>query len=315
MHANSSGKDQKLLRYISSITLIIGLAMNTCAAPTTVPEVHPAATLPCFPGAYYRKAVSSFDTWTGIEAIVKLPEMDYDMSRLKPTGRPLDNASIYLGGRAGDQEIDCGVSWEIIKEADGSVSKVGKAFRPFWRNDQWHSGPAKPEYYYRPGDVIRMKVENTQDGKLLMRIDLLARAGDKNADLEPMTAVDETTAIVATAPAKPSDDNRLTTAPVDAISSFTSVFDASEFRLERLKQFKRVNGLDQSGNEGKAVQPTDTRISNATWSESWLLRGAKRVPMTPSRFTDMRCPDPSHVHVTPFGLTGETVTLIGNPKK
>lgn len=29
-------------------------------------EVVPAASLPCFAGAYYRKAVSSFDSWTGI---------------------------------------------------------------------------------------------------------------------------------------------------------------------------------------------------------------------------------------------------------
>ncbi len=35
-------------------------------------EVAPAKDVPCFPGAYYRKAVSSLDVWTGIGGIVKL---------------------------------------------------------------------------------------------------------------------------------------------------------------------------------------------------------------------------------------------------
>lgn len=281
---------------------------------TDLPEVKPAASAPCFPGAYYRKAVSSFDQWTGIEAVVKLPQPEYDMSRTRPNGRPLDNASVYLGGRASDQEIDCGVNWEIVRESDGTVSTTGKAFRPFIRNEAWHSGPAKPKYYYYPGDVIRMRVENTSDGKLLMRIDLLARAGDEGAQLEPVTEVDETTPIVASEDATPANPKNFATTPVDAISSFTATFDAREFRVDGIKQFKRVNGMDQSGNEGNPVQPTNTRISNAIWQQVWLLRGMNRLPMTRERFTDMRCPDDVHIQVTPVGITGENVTLVGNPE-
>ncbi len=288
-------------------------AMPALAVAEAVPEVKPAASAPCFPGAYYRKAASSFDQWTGIEAVVKLPNPHYDMSRTRPNGRPLDNASVYLGGRAKDQEIDCGVNWEIIREADGSVSTMGKAFRPFIRNEAWHSGPAKPEYYYAPGDVIRMRVENTTDGKLLMRIDLLARAADADALIKPVTEVDETTPVVASKPARGDNPNHLSTMPLDSISSFTSTFDAREFRVDGLKQFKRVNGMDQSGNEGQPVQPTTTKITDAVWQQVWLLRGHERVPMTPKRFTDMRCPDPAHISMQPFGLTGETVSLIGNP--
>ncbi len=301
-----------VFKFFALPVAMCSLLMAATAAET--PEAKPAESAPCFPGAYYRKAASSFDHWTGIEAVVQLPEPSYDMSRVKANGRPLDNASIYLGGRAGDQEIDCGVNWEIVKEADGSVSKIGKAFRPFWRNEKWYSGPAKPEYYFYPGDVIRMKVENTQDGKLLMRIDLLARAKDADKLPEPADSADETTPIVATKPAAGAGDEAFTTKPVDSISSFTTVFDASEFRLEGLKQFKRVNGMDQSGNEGKPVQPTKTRITDAKWREVWLLRGQKRVPMTPERFTDMRCPDPKHIEVSPAGISGEAVSLIGNPE-
>lgn len=293
-----------------SSCIVAALLSSTACGQTS--EITPAPSAPCFPGAYYRKAVSSLDHWTGIEAIVKLPNPEYDANRLKPSGRPIDNASIYLGGNSNDQEIDCGVNWEIIRETDGSVSKVGKAFRPFWRNEKWFSGPANPDYYFYPGDVIRIKVENTQHGKLLMRIDLLARAGTPAAEIRPQVTADETTPIVASRPVqKPQPP--LTTMPTDAITSFTTVFDATGFRKGGLQQYKRVNGLDQSGNEGNPVQPTSTRIADATWQEVWLLRDHKRVPMTPERFTDMRCPDAKHITVSRVGLSGENVTITGNP--
>lgn len=281
------------------------------AATAAASEVTPAPSAPCFPGAYYRKAVSSLDTWSGIEAVVTLPNPDYDKTRLRPSGRPADNASVYLGGNVGEDEIDCGVNWEVIREADGSVSKIGKAFRPFWRNEEWASGPAHPDYYFNPGDVIRMKVENTQDGKLMMRIDLLARAGTPQAKRESQLTTDETTAIAAT---QPVDANRpLSTMPADSITSFTTVFSAESFLKGGLQQYKRVNGLDQSGNEGNPVQPTRTKVTDAVWHEVWLLRGSERLPMTPERFTDMRCPDAKHISVSRVGLSGENVTITGTP--
>jgi len=45
-------------------------------------EVPPASSLRCFPGAYYRKVVSSFDTWNGIVGVVKLGTPAVDMDRL-----------------------------------------------------------------------------------------------------------------------------------------------------------------------------------------------------------------------------------------
>ena len=107
----------------------------------------------------------------------------------------------------------------------------------------------------------------------------------------------------------------LNTVPADSLSSFTTIFAASAFQVGGLQQYKRVNGLDQSGNEGKPVQPTGTVIKDAVWQEVWLLRDNKRVPMTPERFTDMRCPDPKHITVSPVGLSGETVILTGSPAK
>jgi hypothetical protein len=59
-------------------------------------EVAPAASIPCFAGAYYRKAVSSFDVWTGIAGLVKLGTPKIDENRLNEKDKqPLDN----FGGR------------------------------------------------------------------------------------------------------------------------------------------------------------------------------------------------------------------------
>src|SRR5215218_5895731 len=129
-------------------------------------EVTPEKTIPCFPGAYYRKAVSSQDTWSGIEGVITLPQFTPDPDRINPdTGRSLDNPSVYVGGRAENQEIDCGVTWEVTKDANGKVSHAAKAFRPFWRNKEWHSGPAKPDYYYYPGDQLRIRLESAEANK------------------------------------------------------------------------------------------------------------------------------------------------------
>jgi hypothetical protein len=260
--------------------------------PAPPAEVTPVPANPCFPGAYYRKAVSSFDKWQGIEGIVVLPEVEFDKTRVKPsTGRYLDNPSIYLGGRAGDTEIDAGVSWEVVREPDGSVSKQGKAFRPFWRNVRWNSGPAKPDQYYYPGDTIRMRCIAQEPGKLRMQWDLLARKGA------------ETTASLSVA---------------DPLTTFGAEFDAAGFGPDSIQQFKRVNAIDQSGNEGKSVQPTSTTVSRATWRGVWLYREGRRVQMTPARFTDMRCPSPENVRVEPVPdeMPGsEAISLYGSPSR
>ena len=84
-------------------------------------EVPPAAAIPCFPGAYYRKAVTSFDVWTGIAGFVKLGTPKVDEDRLDAeTKQPLDNFSVYMGGNAGGNfEVDAGLSWEFTVDEKG----------------------------------------------------------------------------------------------------------------------------------------------------------------------------------------------------
>ncbi len=242
--------------------------------PASAAEVPPPDHQPCFPGAYYRKAVSSQDVWTGIETIVRLPTPHYDMDRLHPdTNRPLDNSSIYLGGNAGGQESDAGVNWEIIRRPDGTISQQRVAFRPFWRVTAWNSGPAQAEYYYQPGDVLRMAVYTEETDRMTMEIEVLERTGESLEFVQNLGVE-------------------------DAFATLTVTFDAPGYGPGRVQEWKRVNGLDQFGGEGTEVEPTKTRIENAEWLEAWLLRGDEgRFAFTSERYTDMRCPDPAHVTV------------------
>ncbi|MCC5877543.1 MAG: hypothetical protein JJU11_15085 [Candidatus Sumerlaeia bacterium] len=261
--------------------LLTGLFVQGTTA--SAEEIPPEESLPCFPGAYYRKAVSSVDQWTGIEGITVMPTITFDPDRVRDNGRPMDNSSIYMGGRSGGQEIDAGVLWEIIREPDGSISTVGKAFRPFWRNNVWANAPATPEYYYYPGDVLFMSCTVSGPNELKMVIEVLERA-----------------------PESPSQE----------LSRFTTTFDAPGFTIGGNQEFKRVNAIDQYGNEGSGAQPTNARVDGGEWLETNLLRGDDRLPFTTARFTDMRCPNEDNIIVEQTDNAdrgGERITIKGTP--
>lgn len=254
-------------------------------------EVAPAKELPCFPGAYYRKAVSSQDAWTGIEGVITLPEARFDAQRRRPKNPAqfLDNPSVYMGGRAGEQEIDAGVTWEVVREANGTVSKEREAFRPFWRNKGWFTGPAHPDYYFWPGDTIRVRIETPANNKLTMRIELVERGKTGKREVKWWGP---------------------TTRPVEAL---WVDFDAHGFGPGRVQEFKRVNAIDQVGREGKGVDPTNTTVTGAVWHEVYLLRGAERLEFAPKRFTDMRCPRKEHHSVQTGEKGGERIAIFGSP--
>lgn len=285
------------------IVFICSIVSSTTISAAGTPEIAPAPSLPCFKGAYYRKVVSSVDHWAGIEGEITLPHADFDSSRTKAgTGRYLDNPSIYMGGSAEEHEVDCGVSWEVVRHHDGSVSKQGEAFRPFWRTKEWHSAPARPEFYYYPGDTIRMSCVTTESGKLNLTIALLSRAAKQTTG--------------GLSPAETDITSTRSAGWHDPLSTFTTTFDAPGFGPDAMQQFKRVNAIDQSGNEGKDVQPTSTTVEGAIWWEVWLMRGDESLPMKPSRYTDMRCPDATHVQVERGSEedTGERIRITGNPE-
>lgn len=244
-------------------------------------EVPPAASLPCFEGAYYRKAVSSFDVWTGIAGFVKLGTPKVDEDRLDAANKqPLDNFSVYMGGNAGgNYEVDAGLSWSFSTDASGKRSERRNVWRPFWRTKTWNNAPDNPNFYFLPGETVQMAVLIVAPKKLRLIV-----SDGKN-------------------------------------KTFQTDFDAEGFAPNVPRQFKRVNAIDQFGNEGKPVQPTKAEVTGAEWLQTILLRGAgaeaKQIPMDKTRFTDMRCSSDKHIVVTTTDAAkgAEKIDIYGTPKK
>jgi hypothetical protein len=245
-------------------------------------ETAPLQNLPCFAGAHYRKAVSSFDSWTGIAGFVKLGTPKTDENRLDEKDRqPLDNFSVYMGGNAGGKfEVDAGLSWEFTVDETGQKSARRNAFRPFWRTQKagdWNSAPARKEFYFYPGETVQMAV---------------LVAGPKRLRL-----------VVSDGKGK----------------VFQTEFEAEGFVAGLPRQFKRVNAIDQRYNEGKPTQATKAEVTGAEWRQTVLLRGegagAQQLPMTPARFTDMRCTNGAIVvNPTDAAQGGEKIDIFGFPK-
>jgi hypothetical protein len=251
-------------------------------------EVKPEKSMPCFNGAYYRKAVSSKDVWVGISGTVVLPKITFDPSRKndQKSGQFLDNPSVYMGGSMNGQETDVGMTWAVIKDEKGNISAERKAFRPFFRRasypqtgqkDRWQDAPASKEYYWYPGEEIKMSVRVVSDGKLRFTVE-------------------------------------------GAGKHFEADFESDGYKMNGIGEFKRVNAIDQVRNEGKAAQPTKTRVENAVWKETNLFRMQNgkviQVPLHKDRFTDMRCPDPKFIKITANKkqqkIGAETISINGN---
>ena len=252
---------------------------------TTIPknaggEIIPPATLPCFPGAYYRKAVSSFDVWTGIAGLVKLGTPQIDENRLDAeTKQPLDNFSVYMGGNAGENyEVDAGLTWGFSADKNGKRSEKRDAFRIFWRTKTWVEPMVEERLYFYPGETVQMAIYIVAPKKLRL---VVSNGKDK---------------------------------------TFQTDFDAEGFAPNVPRQFKRVNAIDQVRNEGKPAQKTKAQIVGAEWLNTVLLRGAgadaKQIPLDKTRFTDMRCPNNSNIVVTPTNEAkgAEKIDIFGTPK-
>ena len=255
-------------------------------------EIKPAASINCFAGAYYRKAVSSKDKWRGISTKVVLPQIYYDADRPNPDkpGQYLDNFSIYLGGNVNGQETDIGLTWEVIRDAQGNVTPDRRCFRPFWRwtasgsqESKWNNADAQnTDYHFYPGDTLTMSVALISNGMLRFEVIGHGRISHKKFSVD-----------------------------FECIG-YTSVANG---------EYKRVNAIDQVGNEGKPAQATKAKTEGTEWLETNLLRleGSKTitVPMHSKRFTDMRCPSETNIKVTATDadkkIGAEKVNIYGTP--
>lgn len=225
-------------------------------------EIKPQASVACFAGAYYHKAVTSKDLWLGIGGTIKLPTATFDEDRKNPSkpGQYLDNPSIYLGGNMGGQETDIGLTWEVVKDEQGNISAERKAFRPFMRRTSHSSGqasnysnaPAQKEYYWYPGEEVTISIQIIRSGVLKFIVD----GNGKH---------------------------------------YESEYECAGYKQGTRGEFKRVNAIDQVSNEGKPTQATNTKVEGVQWKESFLFRmydgKIVKAPLHTGRYTDMRCPD------------------------
>ncbi|TDO97012.1 hypothetical protein [Flavobacterium sp. 245] len=250
-----------------------------------IDEVLPAATSPCFQGAFYRKAMSSQDYWLGIKGTFVVPTLIDDPNRVNPAkpAQYLDNASIYLGGTSDGQETDIGLTWEVIKDDNGVVSPDRKAFRPFLRRTAYKSeeaalyknAPAEKRYYWYPGETVTMSVQVINPKKILFIVD-------------------------------------------GAGKHYEEEFDAAGYQPSFKAVFKRVNAIDQVANEGKPVQATKAKVIGAKWNKVVLFRKVEgkiyEVPMNTKRYTDMRCPSAANFSVAKIETDdSESIDIMGTP--
>lgn len=236
----------------------------------------------CFSGSIYRKVVSSRDYWLGIEALITLPEFIPDPERIDSTAKNyfLDVSSIYMGGNA-ESESDVGLAWRTGYRSYDSkeLSKEAITFRPFWRyitethqNFYCDLNPHEFEFYYYPGDTIRMSVYSPKPGFMQMRIELIKETENQKYKNERKK--------------------------YNLDKNFNHVFFTSYFPSKGMgvvkSEFKRVNAIDQTYNEGKPTINTNSLVKNVIWHEVYLYRkidgSLYKVPFTKSRSASMTCP-------------------------
>ncbi|TVP95515.1 MAG: DUF5011 domain-containing protein [Acholeplasmatales bacterium] len=282
----------------------------------TITDEQPVPAAPaCFPGAWYHKVFSARDAWRGLEGILTLPAVQikrYDGAfdetlAVDPHVKNLDNPSIYIGGHA-LAESDVGLSFMgtclglSCRLPGYQLSRSSMAFRPFWRYiakdnldegsyadhdnlygvscysqgggfsncwGNWHSMDSR--YYYLPGDTIRMILHSPKPHFMQLQIEVLA-----------ISDWPESVALRAQHGWLPPEN------------FFSPLFAAPGHGTDQPAEYKRVNAIDQVGNEGRPAIDTTSAVTQAVWHEMYLYRdidGVKhRVPFHAGRYAVMNCP-------------------------
>lgn len=280
----------------------------------------------CFLGAWYRKVFSSKDYWLGIEGVIRLGEFLPDDERFGSDNRTfwkryLDSPSIYMGGHA-LSESDAGLGYMSGYETNDMSESLNYGskkicYRPFYRYiysdcidnegnvirnnvNSWNiSDPKRPEYYYFPGDLIKMSVYSPVENYLQLKIEVI----------EP-TSIEQYKKQRAVYGLK---DNKP--------STYYSPLFYSEGHNKEKAEFKRVNSIDQYGNEGSNVKPTKAKVTEAVWHEVYLYRRINgvvmKVPFNKERQAPMACPNPESFTITMTkeqeALGGESITIHPKP--
>lgn len=282
-----------------------------------------------FGGAWYHKVVSSKDQWIGIEGTITLPEVKirrYDGAYntaldIDPAFKNLDNPSVYVGGNA-KTESDVGLSFSraLIDVNTQKLSSGSIAFRPFWRyitsenqdvggydvHDGEYAVSANgnncianyhwryTEYYYLPGDKLRILIHIPEPNKMQLQIEVIEKS---------------------TLPSSIEMREKYGWKDPDDFKS--PIFHSPGHGTGIKAEYKRVNAIDQVANEGKTAIASQTEVMGAIWHNTYLYREIDgkiyRVPMNESRRGVLSAPDNTKYTITFDGVDpdigGEVITI------
>lgn len=277
----------------------------------------------CFLGAWYRKVYSTKDKWLGIEGTITLGEFIPDEKRFGTDNRViyernLDSPSIYMGGFA-LSESDAGLGWNIGYQYKGQELELNYgtpkvAYRPFWRYiysevididtnvkrnnvNSWNVSNVEDfDFYYFPGDKITMSVYAPIPNYLQLRIELL-----EPTKIEKYAKIREGFGLK------------------DKPRTFYSPLFFSEGHGVVEAEYKRVNSIDQYGNEGFVVKETNAKVLDSVWENTYLFKEIDgvvyRVLYDKTRKIEMACPNQESFDIEYIGDTGEKITIKPNWKK
>ncbi|MCU0104265.1 hypothetical protein N7603_01190 [Acholeplasma vituli] len=239
----------------------------------------------CFGGAWYHKVMSIEYPFYGIEGTVTLPipfirryDQNYKAKHVVDLNhKNLDVSSIYMGGHASD-ESDVGLAL-FRGYLDDQISTGAFVYRPFWRYitdefedigtydlekgrnyaatllserngikniyAQYH--PSFTEYYYLPGDTLKLSLFSPKPNFMQLQITVI--------DVSRL----------------PYSANLRRRYQMKVPQTFLSpMFSSKGHGTDMPKTYKRVNAIDQVRNEGKEAILTKTEILNAQWKNCFL---------------------------------------------
>lgn len=284
----------------------------------------------CFGGAWYHKVMSIEYDFKGIIGDITLP-MPY-INRFKDDAEPkklidfdlknLDVSSIYIGGHA-KHESDVGLALGRAV-LNGLITEGSAVYRPFWRyitdrfddagvydlaNGRNYSAtilnnrdgiknvyamyhPSFSEYYYLPGDRLRMSLTSPKPDYVVLKIEVLE---------------------VSKLPYSVEFRKKYN---LKNPEDFTSPMMSSPGHGTNMKKtYKRVNAIDQVANEGKEAIVSKTVIENAIWENCYLLYEEAgelyQTPMNEDLAVEMSCPNIKGFEVSSLDMKtgGQKITI------
>jgi hypothetical protein len=193
-------------------------------------------------------------------------------------------------------------------------------FRPFWRTNQgWFNAPSDPRYFFYPGETVEMVFQVVAESEVrLMYERFFLSNRSKYIEISNFLLyvnISGPYLLTYLQPLKYGIMFRVVPRRCYHNQTiFQTTFNATGFGPKSNLLFKRVNSIDQKGNEGKPVIPTDSRVTDSFWLNCDLIGvNSKLVPLMPtnSNFNALVCPNATYVHVTSYNSIsgGEAITL------